>query len=356
MSLQAKHHIKAIAGGIIILSGLIASGCSGKKEVLSEKEMVNLIVDLKLAEAYANNNMGGPDISQKREELAKSVLAAHNVTQEQLDSTLGWYGKNLDKYAELYEKVDKRMLAKRKKLMKDDAARVEELSGDNLWPYAKNGIISPLGNNDGWVISINDPGINQGERIMWTVHMKDQSIPLSGVLGVEYEDGTSEANSTFFTNRQKIELTLQVDTGRIVKRLYGSMRLKTNEIQPVFADSISILKLPYDSLEFSKYRAQKRYGYPIRVTQEDRRRKLVADSLREDSIRKARDLRRDSLLNGLRRSSNTESEKPKLPSTSQQVPASSKPSKKTIQQPEKPELAKPDPNVTPPKKNIRKSR
>lgn len=300
MSQHTKHRIKAIAGGILILSGLIASGCGGKKEVLSEKEMVNLITDLKLAEAYVNNNMGGQDIAQKREELEKSVMAAHHVTPEQLDSTLGWYGKNLDKYAELYEKVDKRLLEKRRKLMKVGAENTMPIKGDNLWPYAKNGMISSLGNSDGWILSIENPDIGKGEKVVWSMNLKDQTIPLNGVIGVEYEDGTAEANSTYFINRQKLELSLHSDTAKTVKRLYGSIRMKNEETNPLYVDSISILKFAYDSLEYSRYRSQKKYGYPVRITQADRRKKLIMDSLKQDSIKKVRELRRDSLLNNLK--------------------------------------------------------
>lgn len=291
-----NRHIQAMAGGILLLSGLLASGCKQQKEkVLSEKEMVDLIVDLKLAEAYANTQLTGPNPSEQRRELAKSVLAEHNVTQEQLDTTLGWYGRNLDKYAELYEKVDKRLLQKRKKLMKDTESDVAEKEGDNFWLYGKNGIISSLGNNDGWVFSLSDPDLNRGDRLEWIMHVNNTSAPLMGVLGVDYDDGTSEAVSTYFTNRRHIELSLQTDTGKTAQRIYGTMRLKKYENLPLFADSIALRRLPYDSLEYSRFRSQRRYGYPVRITQEDRKLKAKADSLRRDSIKKASELRSDSI-------------------------------------------------------------
>lgn len=291
-----NRHIQAIAGGILILSGLLASGCKEKKEkVLSEKEMVDLIVDLKLAEAYANTQLNGPNPSEQRRELAKSVLAQHNVTQEQLDTTLGWYGRNLDEYAELYEKVDKRLLQKRKKLMKDTEGDLANKEGDNFWAYGKNGIISSLGNNDGWIISLSDPDLNRGDKLEWTMHINNASTPLVGVLGVDYDDGTSEAVSTYFTNRQHIELSLQTDTGKTAQRIYGTLRLKKSDSTPLFADSIALRRLPYDSLEYSRFRSQRKYGYPVRITQEDRKLKAKADSLRRDSIKKASELRADSI-------------------------------------------------------------
>ena len=288
-------HKSVIAGGIIILSGLLASGCGRKKEVIGEKEMVDLITDLKLAEAYSNNQLGGPHHAENREDLANGVLAEHGVTREQLDSTLGWYGRNLDKYAELYEKVDKRLVEKRKQLMKDAGESELAKGGDNLWPYGLNGVISSLGTTDGWILSINDPELNSGDRLKWSMHLKDMTMPMTGVLGVEYADGTAEAVSSHFTNRQHVELSLQTDTSKTVSRVYGTMRRKTQETQPLFVDSIRLHRLPFDSLEYTRFRSQKKYGYPVRITQEDRKQKAMRDSLRQDSIKQAAKLRRDSI-------------------------------------------------------------
>lgn len=294
MKCKRRSYCKVVAGGILLFSGLLPFSCSRPKEVLSEKEMIELIADLKLAEAYSNSQSGSSNPVERREELAKSVLAAHNVTQEQLDTTLGWYGRNLDKYSELYEKVDKRLLEKRKRLLSDDASTIQK-EGDNLWIYEKNGVISTLGNSDGWIISIAEPELTGGDRVEWSMHLKTVSTPLVGVLGVDYEDGTGEAVTSYFTNRQHIDLSLQTDTGKVISRLYGSMRLKKTETDPLFVDSIALRRMPYDSIEYVRFRSQKRYGYPVRITQEDRKRKATADSLRQDSIRKASELRRDSI-------------------------------------------------------------
>lgn len=303
-------NISALAGGIIILSGLLASGCNRQKDVISEKEMVELITDLKLAEAYSNNQLGGPMHAEARQELANSILAAHNVTQEQLDSTLGWYGRNLDKYSELFEKVDKRIVDKRKRLMKDTEKGDTHEEGDNLWPYQKNGVISSLGNSDGWILSISEPDLRVGDRLEWSIHLKDVTMPMIGVLGVEYDDGTSEAVTSHFTNRQHVDISLQTDTAKTVTRVYGTMRRKNKEIQPLYADSISLHKIPFDSIEYNKFRSQKKYGYPVRITQEDRIQKAKADSIRQDSIRQAASMRRDSIANAQKRAAELQSNPP----------------------------------------------
>lgn len=270
---------------------LLLVSCRNRQSgLIGEKDMVEIMTDMQLAEAYASNQITGKDRDERRLELADAVLASHGVTQEQLDSTLQWYGRNLDDYSKLYEKVDKRLLSKKKELTKDDQSRSEETVGDNLWPFNSHGVVTPLGISDGWILALSNPEIQRGDRLIWKLHLSDASTPLNGVLGVEYSDGTSEASSTFFTNRKSVELSLQTDTGKNVERIYGTMRFKEKVEGSLFADSISLRKIPYDSLEYYRGRSQKRYGLPVRRDFEKERRKQIADSLRRDSINKVRKL------------------------------------------------------------------
>lgn len=284
-----NHSLRLV--GAVSLGLIIFMSCKTRPSgIISEKDMVNIIVDMQLAEAYSSSQITGKDREERRLELADAILASHGVTQEELDSTLQWYGRNLDDYSKLYEKVDKQLLAKRKELTKGEEQRSGNLPGDNLWPYGSNGVVTPLGNSDGWVFSMKDPEIGKGDRLIWKFHFTDNTTPLNGVLGVEYADGTSEASTSFFTNRNSVELTMQTDTGKSVKRIYGSMRFKEKLENIVFADSISLQKTPYDSLEYYRGRSQKRYGLPVKRDLEKERKRHVADSLRRDSINKARKL------------------------------------------------------------------
>ena len=75
--------------GAAIFSASIFLGCDRRpKEVLSEKEMVSLMADMQLAEACLNSSAVSVHSRDGRLELGRSVLAAHGVTQEQLDTTL----------------------------------------------------------------------------------------------------------------------------------------------------------------------------------------------------------------------------------------------------------------------------
>lgn len=256
--------IKTI-GGVIMLSALLFCGCSKRpKGVLSEKKMVSLMADMQLAEAYSNTVGMSRYGSVSRETIGKGVLSAHGVTQEEVDSTLAWYGRNMDEYAGLYEKVDREITYRRKKLMKEEGFKDDINSADMLWPYQTHGVLSSLGNTDAWILSLDSPELERGDVLEWSMRMSESSA-FAGVLGVEYADGTSDAISQMFSGKQKYEMRLQTDTGKMVSRVYGSLRLKEPGQKPIFADSIMLRRLPFDSLEYHKHRSLRHYGVPTRI-------------------------------------------------------------------------------------------
>lgn len=256
-------HTSPLSAILLLCLCNILFGCSGKpRDVIPENRFVDLMADMQLAEAYADNNPDGRDIMTRRNELAKRVMSGYGVTQDEIDSTLLWYGKNIDKYSELYEKVDKRISEKRA-AMEKDSKPMQEISGDDLWPYSRHGFITNLGANDGWILSIKHPDIQKGDRLIWTMKPGNMTNNYNGVLGVEYEDGSSEAVNFSNSMSNILELALQTDTGKIVERIYGTILLKSKPDRPVFVDSIALRHTPYDSLEYSRYRYQRKYGIMI---------------------------------------------------------------------------------------------
>lgn len=254
--------LKVTAGLFVSLTLFVA--CSDRpKEVLSEKEMISLMADMQLAEAYSDIEFSSSNLIEKKKELAESVLKQHDVSQEQLDSTLSWYGRNIDKYTDLYEKVDVEIKKRRNKMLNISTSSQDEQEGDMLWPYSKNGMINALGNSDAFIVSIPEPTLQKGDMILWSMHLNSPA-PFTGVLGVDYQDGSSESVTNVFSSNTSLKLRFQTDSSKIVKRIFGTLRVRDRERKAIFADSISLRRMPFDSIEFNKYRNQKKYGIPSR--------------------------------------------------------------------------------------------
>lgn len=266
--IKRKIRFSYLNGRATLFTMLIASsvfvGCGGRpKHVLSESEMIDLLVDMQLAECYSDNEFMGSDRSEKREELAQAILAYHSVTQEELDSSYSWYGRNLDDYASLYEKVDKELQNRKKNLSQQTEHNGQGEVTGSLWPWADHGNISSLGYSDGWVISINDPGLDSGDRIEWRMHLNG-SPNLIGMLGIEYSDGSVDNVMSTFMGRDKLEMKLQTDTAKTVTRLFGTLRVREETQLPVFVDSIRLIRLSYDSTEYLRRMNNRRYSPPRR--------------------------------------------------------------------------------------------
>lgn len=232
------------------------TGCGDRpREVLPEDRMVDLLVDMELAEAYANTQASSS--TKNRVEFGKRVLEAHGVSEETLDTTLAWYGRNIDDYTALFEKVDKEINRRREKYIENHEEAL--LLVDNLWPYAEHLIVSPLSGENIMSFSLPYPEIEKGQLLEFSFYLPN-TANLKTSFGAQYQEGGGEAISSTFNSKRNIKLVLQTDTGRTVSRLYGMVEIKDMKQEPLYLDSISIKAEPIDSTGYkTKRRTQKSF-------------------------------------------------------------------------------------------------
>lgn len=246
-----KPHIRFLLLSAIP-SILFLSACSKRPEgVLSDDEMVSLLTDMQLAEAYVNvSHISSVD----GDALTESVLKAHGVSREELDSTLKWYGKNIDTYNELFAKVDKNIDRKRRSIINDSGEAQEESSG-NLWPYPYQMMISPLGNTDVLMFSIPAEDFSKGDVVNWRMRLNsDNEVSVS--LGVDYSDGSGTQVIRTLSGTRRIDMKVQSDSSKTVKRIFGVMRPRKTGAVPVWADSISLTLAPLDTTRYYYFHSQ----------------------------------------------------------------------------------------------------
>jgi len=96
--------------GFIALSLLFFVGCDNAeknyKPVINEEQMVDLLVEIHLADATLNRavNRGKINNSQVKG-YYKEILEAHNITRAQFDSLYNYYSKDFDRFEKLYDDV-----------------------------------------------------------------------------------------------------------------------------------------------------------------------------------------------------------------------------------------------------------
>lgn len=225
---------------------LMLPGCNKRPDgILSENEMVDLLTDLQMAEAYFNTK--GPGSNIERNTLVEAVLKKHNVTHGQLDSTLVYYGRNLDDYSKLYQKVEKNLKAENNRLEESEAA-------NDIWPYSHFTSIFPNQMSDGVTFSMPASGIEKGSALEWKMRLSS-SYGGEGLLGVEYENGMTSYLKKNLSGGTSLKINIQTDTAMVAKRIFGSIRMPDLNY-PVWADSISLIRTDLDSLNYNQIRQQ----------------------------------------------------------------------------------------------------
>lgn len=229
---------------------LILSGCSDRpKHVLDEDKMVDVLTDIQLAEAYHNTMPPGPG-NPDRNSLIEAVIKKHGITRQELDSTIAYYGRNIDDYYALYEKVENRL---RKENGKEKA--VIENALDDIWPYSKFTAFMPNQGSDGISFSIPAEDLESGNSLEWSLRLTSAD-GVEALLGVEYSDGTTSYFKKSAAGNVSLKINLQIDTAKVAERLFGSVTVPQRS-RPVWADSIRLVKADFDSMSYSRIRSQR---------------------------------------------------------------------------------------------------
>lgn len=251
----------------LLTVALVGAGCSRRpKSVLPEDEMVGIMAEIQIAEAYDRNGEAyGKPYSPDRELLGRGVMKAHGVTPEQMDSTLAWYGRNMDEYAKLYAKVDRRLGEMQRKYARAAGEALNSEPSADLWPYGRHFSIDGRTLTNGLTAIIQMPDIMPGEKLIWK--MRTQGTGQRNVtLGVDYEDGTTELVRTSLNGTEPwTETSIQTDTLLKVNRIFASADFERQGAR-VLIDSLQLIHQPYSEEEYARKGYQRRIFPATRTT------------------------------------------------------------------------------------------
>lgn len=241
---------------------LIWMACDRGGDVISEGKMADVTADLKLAEAFANSQMGWSSDSA-RASLRDAVFKKHGITLEQYDRSLEWYGHNLEKYVKLCDAVDERLNKRESRILAGSAEARDRENANSIWPYSPMLMLSPKGNTDAITFAISGIDLAKGDRLAWKLHLSDNpGVTLT--LGVDYAEGGTSYFIRRFTGQNGISAELQTDSSKVVKRVFGFMAVDSRRMLPLWVDSISLTTMPLAPENYSKILNQHNYTEPKR--------------------------------------------------------------------------------------------
>lgn len=99
---------------------LVLSGCNSanrnKKYILEKDKMVDVMVDVHLAEAVLRNKkISGEELDKVTSDYYSKIFSRHDVTQQQFDSSIVYYEDHIEDFNEIYEEVIVRLNKKQRK-------------------------------------------------------------------------------------------------------------------------------------------------------------------------------------------------------------------------------------------------
>lgn len=238
---------------LTLLLLFILSACVSRPDkVLSDNQMAPVLADMQLAEAYVES-LPGVRANGQSERVIEYILKKHGLTREQFDSTMSWYGKNVDDYYKLCELTEKELQKRKGKIA---GASSIEIETSDIWPYSRQMFISPLSGAGSFDFDIPTSAVGKGDRVNMIFKLNNSA---SGdmLIGVEYDKGPKSYLSKTIRESKRLDLTIQTDSSRNVTRVFGNFLLQDSRRLPLWLDSIYVKTLPYDSLEYFKIRTQK---------------------------------------------------------------------------------------------------
>ncbi len=245
----------------ILLLFIISFGCSQRpKDILSEEKMVAVMTDIRIAEAYERSGNAYEYLNgQSRELIGRGVLMHHGVSVEEMDSTIAWYGRNMDEYAKLNKKIDIELSKRQLKYAKAAGESENDGSSSDLWPYSRYYVIDDNSLSDGIIASFPVTELSPGDKITWKM-MTQGATSRTLTLGVNYEDGTSEITKISNGGFDKwIETSLQTDTTLNVTQIFAIASFEHSRPR-VFIDSLQLIHMPYNRNEYQMSGYKRKVG------------------------------------------------------------------------------------------------
>lgn len=229
-------------------ASLMFSSCDRTPDyVIKPDDMASLLVDIHKGEGVVDLNSSAYRNDSARKVLKQSIYMRHGVTAEQVDTSLEWYGHNIEKYIEVYDKVIEQL---EKELKDADVAAAGEkvqlaAIGDSVdaWNDTRYRRFAYGAPADNLKFSFRrDENWEEGDVYTWRMFVSNRQSPLRVTIGADYNDGTTDYITTTITSDGWNEVEFPADTARTLRYVYGMIELNPKRGEIAYVDSITLVR------------------------------------------------------------------------------------------------------------------
>lgn len=243
---KRRSRLMTLTATAVLLTGVACNRVPGY--VIKPDDMAELMADIRMADAIVNVRRDDYTTDAKKMALRNAVFERHGVTSEQFDTSLMWYGKNIDRYQEVTQQTIE-ILEKRLKdasvLAAGEAAM--SVSGDSvdIWEYPRAFVINQRSPSQ-YITFDFDTDQNWEKGDVYTLRAR-LLTPLQYAqwnITAVYDDGAVETitSNIALDNPARQEMTLVTDSTRTATHISGWINLEPSAGRPAIADSIGLMR------------------------------------------------------------------------------------------------------------------
>ncbi len=187
--------------------------------VISEDKMARLMADIYIGDAVVETEHRTFGNDSLRKVLQQSIYAKHGVTRELVDTSLYWYGHNIQAYMEMCDKTEE-ILQKRIEEAERAGGKSDfisfNVSSDKNWDRGDRYTLSVKGVNTHNLVTLN--------------------------MAVDYNDGTTEYRWYNGPADGMNRLLLVLDSAKVASTVYGAIHYAASPKEISYLDSISLVR------------------------------------------------------------------------------------------------------------------
>ena len=232
----------------LIVATLIAVACNRVPDtVIQPDDMAELMADVRVADAVIAVNQAQYNAPGTREALRQAVFDRHGITKEQFDSSLVWYGHNMNLYQDVADRTIEILEARMERVNGVVAEAALSVAGDSVDVWQRPSALIVNDFSPSQYITFNlaaDRNWERGDFFTWNVRLAVPPVSASWSMTAEYSDGTVETviSSLDVTELNRQSMAFFTDTTRTAVALSGWLYLATEGHRPVVVDSLSLTR------------------------------------------------------------------------------------------------------------------
>ena len=229
--------------------------------VIPPNEMAGILADIHVGEAVIELNRTDYRTDSAKMVMLQSVLAKHNVSKHDLDTSFNWYGHNISYYMEVYDKTIDLLERRVAETGNRIAAENISIAGDSVdvWNSAPFITFNNMSPSRFVTFSLNaDENWERGDSYTWRAKFTNNTENSIWGIMADYDDGSMEIFTSELSGDGWRELRFISDSTKTTTRVYGYINAKPRGMTSIWADSLMLIRNRLDQESYRQHYRQQR--------------------------------------------------------------------------------------------------